>query len=88
MGQFKAWASGATKTSPRLTLAAGVVEGPCGLEELHQFQQALGSQYQLLVMTRMKQFFLIFKRLAAPPHQICLLKSNDHFDGARPFPRS
>ena len=45
---------------------AGVAEGPCGLEELRQFQQALGSQYQLLVMTRMKPFFLIFKGPAAP----------------------
>jgi len=33
---------------------AGVAEGPCGLPELRQFQQALGSQYQLLVMTRMR----------------------------------
>ena len=45
---------------------AGVAEGPCGLPEL---RQALGSQYQLLVMTRMKPFFLIFKGTAAP-HQI------------------
>ena len=36
---------------------AGVAEGPCGLPELRQFQQALGPQYQLLVMTRMKPFF-------------------------------
>ena len=35
---------------------AGLTEGPCGLKELRQFQQALGSQYQLLVMTRMKPF--------------------------------
>ena len=45
---------------------AGVAEGPCGLPELRQFQQALGPQYQLLVMTRMKPFFLIFKGPAAP----------------------
>ena len=57
---------------------ADVAEGPCGL--LRQFQQALGSQYQVLVMTRMKPFFLIFKRSAAP-HQIRLLKSNRHYDG-------
>ena len=63
---------------------AGVVEGPCGLEELRQFQQALGSQYQLLVMTRLKPFFLIFKGPAAP-HQIRLLKSNHHFDGCTSF---
>ena len=36
---------------------AGLTEGPCGLKELRQFQQALGSQYQLLLMTRMKPFF-------------------------------
>ena len=64
---------------------AGVAEGPCGLPELRQFQQALGSQYQLLVMTRMKQFFLMFKGPAAP-HQIRLLTSNDHFDGCSSFP--
>ena len=56
---------------------AGVAEGPCGLPELRQFQQALGLQYQLLGITRMKPFFLIFKGPAAP-HQIRLLKSNDH----------
>ena len=36
---------------------AGIDLGPCGLEELQQFQHALGPQYQLLVMTRMKPFF-------------------------------
>jgi len=64
---------------------AGVVEGPCGLPELRQFQQALGPQYQLLVMTRMKPFFLIIQGPEAP-HQIRLLKSNDHFDGCTSFP--
>ena len=63
---------------------AGVVESPCGLEELRQCQQALSPQYQLLVMTRMKPFF-IFKGPAAP-HQIRLLKSNHHFDGCTSFP--
>ena len=51
---------------------AGVAEGPCRLPKLRQFPQALGPQYQLLVMTRMKPFFLIFKGPAAP-HQIRLL---------------
>ena len=64
---------------------AGVAEGPCGLEELRQFQQALGPQYQLLVMTRMKPFFFIFKGPAVP-HQIRLLKSDHHFDGCTSFP--
>ena len=64
---------------------AGVAESSCGLPELRQFQQALGLQYQLLVMTRMKPFFLMFKGPAAP-HQIRLLKSNDHYDGCTSFP--
>ena len=64
---------------------AGVAEGLCALEELRQFQQALGPQYQLLVMARMKPLFLIFKELAAP-HQIPLVKSNHHFDGCTSFP--
>ena len=64
---------------------AGVAEGPCGLPELRQFEQALGPQYQLLVMTRMKPFFLIFKGPAAP-HQIRLLKPDDHSDGCTSFP--
>ena len=73
------------RQAQELHCEAGVVEGPCGLEELRQFQQALGSQYQLLVMTRMKPFFLIFKGPAAP-HQIRLLKSNHHFNGCTSFP--
>ena len=64
---------------------AGVAEGPCAIEELRQFQQALRTQYQLLVMTRMKPFFFIFKGPAAP-HQIRLLKSNHHFDRCTSFP--
>ena len=64
---------------------AGVPEGPCGIPELQQFQQALGPEYQLLVMARMEPFFLIFKGPSAR-HQICLLKSNDHYDGVTSFP--
>ena len=64
---------------------AGVVEGPCGIAELHQFQQALGSQYQLLVMIRSKPFFLIYKGPPAP-QQIRLLKSDTHYDGCTSFP--
>ena len=64
---------------------AGVVEGPCGIEELRQFQQALGPQYQLIVMTRLKPFLLIFKGPEAP-NKIRLLKSDSHFDGCTSFP--
>ena len=64
---------------------AGVPEGPCGVPELQQFQHALGPQYQLVVMLRIKPFDLIFIGPEAP-HQIRLLKSNDHFDGLTSFP--
>ena len=63
---------------------AGVKPGPCGLEELKQFQNFLKHEYQLLVMCRTKPFFLIFK---GPPaqNQICLIKSDDHYDGCSSF---
>ena len=64
---------------------AGVPEGACGMPELEQFQQALGPSYQLLVMTRMQPFYLFYKGPPAP-NQICLLKSNNHYDGCTSFP--
>ena len=64
---------------------AGVPEGPCGLQEFPKFQEALGCNYQLLIMTRMHPFLLIFKGPSAP-HQIQLLKSNEHYDGVTSFP--
>ena len=73
------------KQARELHNEAGVAEGPCGLQELQKFQEALGPNYQLLVMTRCKPFYLIFKGPDAP-HQIRLLKSNDHFDGCTSFP--
>ena len=63
---------------------AGVPEGPCGLQEFPKFQEALGSQYQLLVMCRMSPFSLIYRGPSAP-QQICLLKSNEHYDGITSF---
>ena len=64
---------------------AGVPEGPCDIPQLQQFQQALGPQYQLVVMTRMYPFLLIFIGPDAP-NMIRLLKSNEHFDGCTSFP--
>ena len=62
-----------------------MAEGPCGIPELHQFQQALGPSYQLLVMLRKKPFDLIFIGPEAP-NMIRLLKADDHFDGLTSFP--
>ena len=73
------------KQARELHNEACVAEGPCGLQEIKKFQQALGSDYQLLVMTRMKPFSLIFIGPSAP-HQIRLLKSNNHYDGCTSFP--
>ena len=73
------------KLAKELHQQAGVPEGPCGIEEFPKFQEALGPQYQLLVMTMMHPFLLIFKGPPAP-NQIRLLKSNEHFDGCTSFP--
>ena len=63
---------------------AGVPEGACGLEDFPKFQEALGSNYQLLVMARMYPFHLIYYGPPAP-QKICLLKSNEHYDGVTSF---
>ena len=67
--------------------AAGVPEGPCGYPELDQFQRYLSSlnpPYQLKVMSRRKPFFICYRGPDAP-HIICLLKSDDHFEGCTSF---
>ena len=72
------------KQAKHLHSEANVPEGSCGIEELKKFQEVLSPHYQIVAITRMKPFFAIFKGPAAP-HQICLLKSNDHFDGCTSF---
>ena len=63
---------------------AGVKPGPCGLQELQKFQDYLQPEYQLLVMNRANSFFLLFK---GPPasKKICLIQSDDHYDGCTSF---
>ena len=72
------------KLAKELHLQAGVPEGPCGIPELHQFQQALGSDYQLCVITRIHPFLPIFMGPVADK-KILLLKGNDHYDGCCSF---
>ena len=72
------------REAQELHLRAGVPEGACGIEEFPKLQQALGSDYQLLIMSRMYPFFLIYKGPSAP-HQIRLIKSNEHYDGVTSF---
>jgi len=74
-----------TAEAKHLHRQAQVDEGPCGIEELQKFQKALGTSYQLLVMSFCKPFMLIFKGPKAP-HQIRLVKSNTHYDGCTSFP--
>ena len=73
-----------TAMARELHQQAIVPEGPCGLDELTKFQDALGNDYQLLVMCMAKPFLLIFKGPPAP-HSICLLKANDHYNGCTSF---
>ena len=72
------------KAARELCQQAGVDPGPCGWEELNKFQEYLKPTYQLLVMCRTKPFFLVFKGEPAPK-QICLLKSDDHYDACKSF---
>ena len=64
---------------------ADVPEGPCGIEELKKFQVALGSEYQLLVMSFCHPFMLIFKGPHAR-HQIRLVKADTHYHGCTSYP--
>ena len=72
------------KLAKELHQQAGVPEGPCGIPELQQFQQALGSDYQLCVITRIHPFLPIFNGPVADK-KILLLKGNQHFDGCTSF---
>ena len=73
------------KEAKQLHQQAGVPEGPCGTEELMQFQQLLTPHYQIVAMTRMRPFLLTFKGPDAP-NMIRLLKADDHYDGVTSFP--
>ena len=73
------------KAARELCQQAGVDPGPCGWEECNKFQNYLKPTYQLLVMCRTHPFFLFFRGDPAPK-QICLIKSDDHYDGCTSFP--
>lgn len=74
-----------TKEAKDLHRAAGVPEGPCGIEELKKFQAVLGTQYQLSVLSFCHPFMVIFKGPPAP-RQICLVKADTHYHGCTSFP--
>ena len=72
------------KLAKELHQQAGVPEGPCGIPELQQFQEALGSEYQLCVKTKLQPFLPIFNGPLADK-KILLLKGNEHYDGCTSF---
>lgn len=74
-----------TQEARELHAQAGVPEGPCGYHELQAFQDALGRQYQLIVLSYAKPFLCIFKGDPAP-YVIRLVKSDTHYHGCTSFP--
>ena len=72
------------KLAKELHKQAGVPEGPCGMQEFQSFQEALGSDYQLCVITRLQPFLPIFSGPVADK-KILLLKGNEHYDGCTSF---
>lgn len=66
---------------------SGVLEGPCGLEQIIQIQQFLGPTHQIQVFEAMQRL-LWFKDRAYDnaPKKIVLLKVENHFHGLRSIP--
>ena len=71
------------RLAQRLMQEAGLVEGPCGAEELARLQTAL-PQYQLKVLQVGRPHMIVF---AGPPQprKILLLLEDDHYDGCTSY---
>ena len=71
----------------KLHRKADVAEGPCGREELKQFQEYLGPEYQLVVLEGMKGKILFKdKTYNQAPKVIALLKTENHHHGVTSIP--
>ena len=72
-----------TKRAKELHRQAGVPEGPCGLQELEEFQKAL-PDYQIKVLSVDKPHNIIFE---GPPadKMILLIKVDDHYHGCNSY---
>ena len=68
-----------------LHLLAGVPEGPCGIEELKQFQRVL-TEYQIKVLSYDRPHCLIFKGPEDREKKLLLIKVDDHYHGCTSFP--
>ena len=72
----------------KLCQEAGVAEGPCGAEELQQFQDHLGPQDYQIIVFEGQRGMIWFKDRAYndASKKICLLKVENHFHGVRSIP--
>ena len=72
----------------KLCQEAGVTEGPCGAEEMQQFQDHLGPQgYQIIVFEGQRGMIWFKDRVYNDASKkICLLKVQNHFHGLRSIP--
>ena len=65
----------------------GVAQGPCGREELKQFQEYLGVEYQLIALEGLKGTILFKdKQYDQAPNVIALLKTQNHYHGVTSIP--
>ena len=72
------------KEARKLHRDSGVPEGPCGIQELQQFQQHL-SDYRLVVLSVDHMYQLIVKGSPADK-QIVLIKVGEHYHGCNSLP--
>ena len=85
------------KEAKKLYEAAGVPEGPCGLEQIQKFQEVVGPQGFRIIVVDAARGGVVFKGSQFPevPHRIALVKSvfvnadnkeTAHFDGLYSIP--
>ena len=72
----------------KLCEEAGVAEGPCGSEDLQQFQDHLGPQGYQIIVFEGQQVMIWFKdhTYNDASKKLCLLKVQNHFHGLRSIP--
>ena len=85
MGQSQTWSSCAATSSPGIKSASGSNRGSPWFVRSSPISTSIGFSISTLGDYPDETGFFIFKGPAAP-HQIRLLKSNDHFDGWTSFP--
>lgn len=73
-----------TRCAKELHQLAGVREGPCGIREIKQFQEALPG-YQIKVMSITPPHMIIYVGPTPSEKIIRLIKDGDHYDGCSSF---